>query len=131
MVDLGDEEAAFTPVPVEMIRVANPFPSDCLRLRVVKTINITQLADELEKALGVEFQLTYSALEDGAGYLFVSPPTSEDDILDVVGDHSPDPDYGLTADQKERSVLLAKLKDGKGLSQEELIRALVLALENG
>lgn len=134
---MADVEVEFTQVPPGAVMVTNPFGhNDCVRIRIVKDVNVAQLADELEKHLGHPVQVTLSngngrANEEFPAFLFVSPPAPEDDILDVVGDHQPDPDYGLGEGYRERARLLSKLRAGEELSTAELSRALLLALTNG
>lgn len=136
MADVNDD-IEFTQVPPGAALVMNPFDkNDCVRIRVIKNVNLTQLADELERSLGHPVQMTLSngngfADEERPAFLFVSPSAPEDEILDVVADHRPDPDYGLSGEQRERTRLLSKLRAGEELSAAELSKALLLALSNG
>lgn len=128
---------SFVQVPQEVMQMANPFgDNDCVRLGVAKAINVSQLTDELESRLGHSFQVILSGMDgtvdhDRPGFLFISPPVSEGDLLDVIADHSPDPDYGLSEDHRERRDLLSKLRAGQDLTGEELSRAIQIALANG
>lgn len=133
---LPPEGASFVAVP-EMLAMANPFgQQDCVSMDLVREVNLSQLADEIGAAAGVQVQLTVANPEPGKHHLnrtlpnrlHVLPPIPEQVLREVISAHEPDADYGLTEEQRERFALLEKLRQDKKLTSAEMAQALIVAL---
>lgn len=147
MDDVSDDLPDTSPAPPEgtaffvrpeVLAMGNPFGrEECVSIDLTREINPSQLADEICERTGrPSFQVLVANPEPGRHHLnrtlpdrlHVSPPVDEDVLRELIGAHEPDPDYGLTEEQREQRDLLGKLRDGKSLSPKELNRALMLVL---
>jgi len=107
-----------------------PFPDEDAYLTTVdKDIDVSQLADEITKASGVNVVVVvmHNPLGSG-GELYVRPPVDAELVEAAVQAHVPDPDYGLSEEVKERQALMKKIDGGIPLTSDEVMRALKLSL---
>ena len=136
--DVSQDEALFTTVRPEALALANPFgDAECVRVDLLRPVNVSQLADEITAEIGQGVQIsmvnarpgTPVSADNPAG-LFIRPVIDEDVLTEVITKHRPDDAYGLGIRHKERLDLVEKLESGEDLTKEELIRALKIALVN-
>lgn len=139
MVDLSDFEGEFDPVDdvvmvtasAEQLAMANPFGErECAMVELdARPVNVSQLADEIEREAGHPVQLSVTNQPEGPSRLFVTPVVEHAVLRTVLDHHEADDDYGVPADERERRMLLDKLREGEELTPDEMAKALRLALE--
>lgn len=148
MADVGDFESELDPeVDLETLHVVmtpakladtNPFAGQEVYVtEVSQEINAAQLTDEIGKAAGFDVQLSVINRrpgtpigEDNPAKVYIHPPVDGRTVHAKIRAHQIDDLYGLTQDQKDRIVLVGKLRRGEDLTQDEMTRALRLALTN-
>lgn len=113
-----------------------PFNGDCTGVELTRTVNPSQLSDELSDAAGLQVQVMTMSSHPGPeispeapARLYAHPRVDEDLLRRVIDDHDPDDDYGYTPQQREKMALLSKISAGQELSREEVTRALALSLQ--
>ena len=105
-----------------------PLGASALVMEIDHPVEATQLGDEIALRVGHPVQVAVVGHVHRRLELHVVPPPPRELLEEVLAAHRPDPDYGLTAAQRERRDLLSKLRGEEPLSDRELRRALVLAL---
>lgn len=135
MVDLSDfeplDDVIMVTASAEQLAMANPFGErECAMVELdARPVNVSQLADEIEREIGYPVQLSVTNHSDGPSRLFVTPVIEQAVLRTVLDQHEADDDYGIPADERERGMLLDKLRKGEELAPDEMAKALRLALE--
>lgn len=108
----------------------DPF-GDSKTFDVTRTdLNIPQLQDEIGAAAGYTVQLMLvmpggDVTEDNPATLYVSPGRIDGrTVQGKIKGHDPDPYYGMTEEQKERALIVEKIRSGEVLSPQEMTIAL-------
>lgn len=108
----------------------DPF-GDSKTFAVTRTdLNLPQLQDEIGAAAGYNVQLmllmpTGDVTEDNPATLYVSPGRIDGrTVQGKLKGHDPDPYYGMTEEQKERALIVEKIRRGEVLTPEEMTLAL-------
>lgn len=134
-VDMETLHVVMTP---EKLADTNPFGGAGVYVtEVTREVGTQQLADEIGEAAGFDVQLSVvnrrpgtPISEDNPAKVYVHPPVDGRMVRGKIKSHQIDDMYGLTSDQRDRIVLVGKLRRGEDLSKKELARALSLALTN-
>lgn len=122
----------FTVASPERLAMSNPFDDmACVSVDLGKEINVTQLADEIGARAGYPVMLAMIISETAQPRLYVRPVVDEETITQAINDHEIDDMYGLSDERRERNTLIRKLSSGEGLTTEEMLYALRLALASG
>lgn len=93
----------------------SPYPdSDAAHFPIAKEINQSQLHNELEKALGMQVQLstTKERLDAVDGYLWLVPSTVDGDVVtSTLEKHVADPEWGIPQSTKDYIALVRKVME--------------------
>lgn len=134
-VDLETLHVMMTPAK---LADTNPFGgADVYVTELDREVNTAQLADEIGESAGFEVQLSVVNRrpgtpigEDNPAKIYVHPPVDGRVVRGKIKSHQIDDLYGLTSDQRDRIVLVGKLRRHEELTPDETARVLRLALTN-
>lgn len=97
------------------------FP-DQVTVPLTKAVNLTQLTDELDAALGRQVQIAQlgpdngaPAAEDNPAELAIAPSDVDTAVVEqVIADHNPDQTYATPAVERDFTAAMQKVVDNDG-----------------
>lgn len=114
----------------EQFAMSNPFgDTQCAAMDVDKSINVTQLANEIGVLAGLPVMVSMISAPDHKPRIYVCPVVSEEVLTQAVNDHRADDHYGMDRLQRKRQELRTKLSSSDELSLVEMRDVLILMHE--